>query len=351
MSPWLKQQVKEATDALKKTVVKVRSRTFLESAIAAFTLAAHAGGAVKPEAKARMTHFIRTSGALSAFDPQEVDRCFEKHARQYAFDPVAAEAAALDEIGKLKGRESEARLLARVCIAVAGADGVFGDQEKRALQAICTVLGLDPREFELEEGPTAPKPTPPPGAVPPSPAKVLERGGRVSLAQAAPNLQKIRVGLGWDAPAGEFDVDASAFLLATGDKVRSDADFIFYNQPRSSCGAVEHRGGDAHDRQVLAIDLAKVPEAVRKIVFTVTIHEAEARGQRFGQVRNAYVRVADADGGTEVIRYSLGADGGDETAMIFGELYRHGGGWRFAAVGQGYVGGLEAMCRRFGVEV
>ena len=187
----------------------------------------------------------------------------------------------------------------------------------------------------------------------------LNKGGRLSLSKESPGLSRILVGLGWDARAtdgADFDLDASAFLLNASGKARSEADFIFYNQLRSKCGAVEHTGdnltgaGDGDD-EVIKVDLNKVSAEVDKIAFTVTIHEAEARRQNFGQVGSAYIRIVNADDNVEIARYDLVEDASTETAMIFGELYRHSGEWRFTAVGQGYSSGLAAMCKQYGINV
>ena len=187
----------------------------------------------------------------------------------------------------------------------------------------------------------------------------LNKGGRLSLNKEAPGLTKVLVGLGWDARAtdgADFDLDASAFMLGADGKVRSDADFIFYNQLKSSCGSVEHTGDNLTgagegDDEVIKVDLNKVPADVQKIAFTVTIHEADQRKQNFGQVGNAYIRVVNADNNSEITRYDLAEDASTETAMIFGELYRHSGEWRFTAVGQGYAGGLKAMCTQYGINI
>jgi len=187
----------------------------------------------------------------------------------------------------------------------------------------------------------------------------LNKGGRLSLNKEAPGLTKVLIGLGWDARATDgsaFDLDASAFLLSADGKVRSEADFIFYNQLKSSCGSVEHTGDNLTgagegDDEVIKVDLSRVPAEVQKIAFTVTIHEADTRKQNFGQVGNAYIRVVNADNNTEITRYDLAEDASTETAMIFGELYRHSGEWRFTAVGQGYAGGLAAMCRQYGINI
>jgi tellurium resistance protein TerD len=187
----------------------------------------------------------------------------------------------------------------------------------------------------------------------------LNKGGRLSLNKEAPDLKKVLVGLGWDARSTDgvdFDLDASAFLLGASGKARSDADFIFYNQLKSACGSVQHTGDNLTgagegDDEVIMIDLGRIPAEVQKVAFTVTIHEAEQRRQNFGQVMNAYIRIVNAETQVEIARYDLAEDASTETAMIFGELYRHSGEWRFSAVGQGYVGGLAAMCRQYGINI
>lgn len=187
----------------------------------------------------------------------------------------------------------------------------------------------------------------------------LNKGGNLSLSKTDPSLNQVLIGLGWDARATDgvdFDLDASAFLLAANDKVRGETDFIFYNQTRSPEGSVEHTGdnrtgaGDGDDEAV-KIDLAKVPTEVQKIAITVTIHDAENRGQNFGQVQNAFIRVVNDQTNVEIVRFDLNEDYSTETAMIFGELYRHNGEWKFRAVGQGYNGGLSAMCRQYGISI
>ena len=187
----------------------------------------------------------------------------------------------------------------------------------------------------------------------------LNKGGNISLSKTDPNLKNIIVGLGWDArptDGADFDLDASAFMVKDDGKVRSDSDFIFYNQMRSTCGSVEHTGdnrtgaGDGDDEALIVL-LDKVPTDIQKIAFTVTIHDADARRQNFGQVSNAYVRIVNKDTNNEVARYDLSEDASIETAMIFGEIYRHSGEWKFRAVGQGYAGGLAALARQYGINV
>ncbi len=187
----------------------------------------------------------------------------------------------------------------------------------------------------------------------------LQKGGNLSLTKTDPSLTKVLVGLGWDPRATdgqEFDLDASAFLLNSTGKVRGSHDFIFYNQLRSSEGSVIHIGdnrtgqGDGDD-EAIKVDLSLVPSDVDKIAFTVTIHDADARRQNFGQVGGAFIRIVNEATGTEVVRFDLAEDASTETAMIFAELYRHNGEWKFRAIGQGYKGGLKAMCDQYGLAI
>jgi tellurium resistance protein TerD len=187
----------------------------------------------------------------------------------------------------------------------------------------------------------------------------LTKGGNVSLSKTDPSLKNVIVGLGWDArptAGADFDLDASAFMVKEDGKVRSDSDFIFYNQTKSACGSVEHTGdnrtgaGDGDDEAVIVL-LDKVPMDIQRIVFCVTIHDAEMRKQNFGQVSHAFVRIVNKDSNNEVARYDLSEDASIETAMVFGEIYRHGGEWKFKAVGQGYAGGLAALAKQYGINV
>lgn len=187
----------------------------------------------------------------------------------------------------------------------------------------------------------------------------LAKGGNISLSKEAPGLQNLQVGLGWDVRAtdGEgFDLDASAFMVKEDGKARNEGDFIFYNQCESGCGSVKHLGDNRTgagegDDEVLTIDLAKVPAEIAKIVFTVTIHDAETRRQNFGMVAKAFIRVANMSDNAEIARFDLSEDASTNTAMIFGEVYRNGAEWKFRAVGQGYDGGLAAMANSFGLSV
>jgi len=187
----------------------------------------------------------------------------------------------------------------------------------------------------------------------------LAKGGNVSLSKEAPNLTAVLVGLGWDArttSGQDFDLDASALLVGTSGKVLSDAHFVFYNNLVSPDGTVEHTGdnrtgeGEGDDESV-KLNLAAMAADVDRIVFAVSIHEAEARRQSFGQVRNAFMRIVNQADGQEIARYDLTEDASTETAMIFGEVYRYGAEWKFRAVGQGYDSGLLGIVRDFGVNV
>jgi len=187
----------------------------------------------------------------------------------------------------------------------------------------------------------------------------LQKGGNVSLEKVAPGMTKLRAGLGWDTRAtdgADFDLDASVFMIGENGKVIDDKSFIFYNNLKSVCGSVEHTGdnltgeGDGDDETV-KIDLTIVPAAVTKIVIAVTIHDAASRNQNFGQVSNAFIRVLNESNNDEVVRYDLSEDYSIETALNFGEFYRHNGEWKFKAIGQGFAGGLGPLAQQYGVSV
>jgi len=190
-------------------------------------------------------------------------------------------------------------------------------------------------------------------------ALTLQKGGNLSLTKTDPGLRHARLGLGWDArttSGDDFDLDASALLVAATGKVRSDADFVFYNQPADAVNSVVYQGdnrtgaGDGDDEQIV-VDLQTIPSDVDKVSFTVSIYDADARGQAFGQVRNAYIRLVNDETQNEVVRYDLSEDYSSETALIFAEIYRYNGEWKFRAVGQGYNTGLAGIARDFGVSL
>ncbi len=187
----------------------------------------------------------------------------------------------------------------------------------------------------------------------------LSKGGNVSLTKEAPGLTAVVVGLGWDVrttTGADFDLDASALMVGSSGKILSDQHFIFFNNLKSPDGSVEHTGdnltgeGEGDDEQI-KVNLASVPAEVDRIVVTVSIYDAEARGQSFGQVRNAFIRVVNQADNREITRYDLSEDASTETAMIFGEVYRSNTEWKFRAVGQGYSSGLAGIARDFGVNV
>jgi len=188
----------------------------------------------------------------------------------------------------------------------------------------------------------------------------LTKGQKVSLTKGNPGLKNVVVGIGWDVNAfdtgGDFDLDASAFLLGDNGKVTCQEDFIFYGNQKHPSGAVIHQGdnltgaGDGDDEQI-KIDLSLVPENITRIAFAVTIYDAENRHQNFGQVSNSFIRIFNEANGEELLRYDLGEDFSIETASIFGELYKNNGEWKFNAIGSGYQGGLAAICGSYGVEV
>jgi tellurium resistance protein TerD len=187
----------------------------------------------------------------------------------------------------------------------------------------------------------------------------LAKGGNVSLTKAAPNLTAVTVGLGWDVRAttgADFDLDASALMLAATGKVMSDQHFVFFNNLKSPDGSVEHTGdnltgeGEGDDESI-NVDLNGVPQDCDRIVFPVSIYDADNRQQNFGQVRNAFIRIVNRSDGGELARFDLTEDASTETAMVFGELYRHGAEWKFRAVGQGYASGLAGIAMDFGVNV
>jgi tellurium resistance protein TerD len=187
----------------------------------------------------------------------------------------------------------------------------------------------------------------------------LSKGGNVSLTKAAPGLTAVVVGLGWDVRSTtgvDFDLDASALGLAENHKIVSDEYFVFFNNLKSPDGAIEHTGdnltGEGEgDDEVIKVDLASTPPQVTSIVFPVSIYDGDARGQSFGQVRNAFIRVVNAADQSELARYDLSEDASTETAMVFGELYRNGPEWKFRAIGQGYASGLAGIARDFGVNL
>ncbi len=189
----------------------------------------------------------------------------------------------------------------------------------------------------------------------------LSKGENVSLSREDPDLSHLQIGLGWKTrgtDGDDFDLDASAFLIDSDGKVLSDADFVFYNNLLSVCGSVRHAGDNltgneepSEDAETVMVTLATLPPEVERIAFCVSIHLAEIRQQNFGMVEGAYVRIINQNTQQELARYDLSEDASVETAMIFGEIYRYGGEWKFRAIGQGFPGGLSELARYFGVNI
>ena len=188
----------------------------------------------------------------------------------------------------------------------------------------------------------------------------LQKGQKVDLTKGNPGLKKIMVGLGWDTNrydgGYDFDLDAAAFMLGENGKVPTQEEFVFYGNLKHKSESVIHMGdnltgeGEGDDEQIM-VDLSKVPANISKIAFTVTIYDYDVRKQNFGQVSNAFIRIVDDSNGQEIIRYDLGEDFSIETAVVVGELYKHGEEWKFNAIGSGFQGGLAALCANYGIEV
>jgi stress response protein SCP2/tellurite resistance protein len=186
----------------------------------------------------------------------------------------------------------------------------------------------------------------------------LSKGQKVDLTKSHPGLQNVIVGLGWSISnkGSNFDLDASAFLLGEGGKVQSDADFVFYNNPNGGAGSIVYSGDNrigsgVKDDEQININLHSVPSHIHRIAFTITIHDAQLKGQNFGQIPNSYVRIFNKNTNEELIRFDLGKNFTVETAIVAAELYRHNGEWKFNAIASGFQGGLNALCHHFGVHV
>lgn len=187
----------------------------------------------------------------------------------------------------------------------------------------------------------------------------LSKGGNVSLSKEEPGLKKILIGLGWDireTDGDSFDLDASLFMVTSTGKVRNDNDFIFYNNLKSADGSIEHTGDNRTgvgegDDEAIKVDLPKVPADVDKLIVGVTIHEADIKKQNFGMIQSAFIRIVNQENNREIVRFDLSEDTSTETAMLFGEVYRHNSGWKFRAIGQGFKGGLASMARSYGVNI
>ncbi|MBK1694041.1 hypothetical protein CKO09_04730 [Chromatium weissei] len=349
----LQQKVTE----LKNEVLKFKNKDFLNAAISGSVLIAMADGVISSQEKQKMMRFIENYEALSVFSSRELIEVFQLTLHQIEFDREIGEAKAYAAIYKMRHNESAARLIMRLIIAIAAADGNFDDSEKHVARKIARELGLNLADFELTEFVNSQSES---STAKEHPMAIsLNKGGNVNLSKEAPSLENILIGLGWDARATDgkpFDLDASLFMVKEDGKVPNDSYFIFYNQSLSPEGSVEHTGdnltgsGDGDDEK-MHVTLSKVPAEIQRLVIVVTIHDADVRHQNFGQVANAFVHIINRDNQQEVVRFDLSEDYSTETAMIFGEIYRHSGDWKFKAVGQGYAGGLRALALQHGVNV
>lgn len=185
----------------------------------------------------------------------------------------------------------------------------------------------------------------------------LTKGGNISLTKEAPGLSAVVVGLGWDARTTDgqaFDLDASAIGCNADGTVYSPSHFVFFNNLVSPDNTIRHAGDNltgegAGDDEQINLNLSGMPADLDKVVFAVSIYDADSRSQNFGQVRNAFMRVVDSTNNSEIARYDLSEDAATETAMVFGEIYRSGADWKFRAIGQGYSAGLAGIARDYGV--
>lgn len=187
----------------------------------------------------------------------------------------------------------------------------------------------------------------------------LRKGEKLSLTKEAPGLKKAIIGLGWDtnkySGGYDFDLDASAFLTDQNDKA-TEEDFVFYGNLKHKSSSVVHTGdnrtgdGDGDDEQII-IDFEKIPTHISKVAITATIYEAMKRQQNYGQVSNAFIRLVDAETNQEIVRFDLSEEYSVETALVFCEIYKKNGEWRFSAIGAGFSGGLAALCRNYGLDV
>ena len=188
----------------------------------------------------------------------------------------------------------------------------------------------------------------------------LSKGQKVDLRMGNPGLKNIMVGLGWDVNAfdsgADFDLDAAAFLVGENGKCPTEKEFVFYGNLVHPSESVKHMGdnltgeGDGDDEQIV-VDLSKIPAEYDRIVIVVNIYHAVQRKQHFGMIENAFIRLVDGKNNREMCKYDLSEDYSDMTAMIFGEVYRHDGEWKFNAIGSGYQGGLAALCNSYGIAV
>ncbi|MDK2600507.1 TerD family protein [Bacillus stercoris] len=189
--------------------------------------------------------------------------------------------------------------------------------------------------------------------------ELLKKGQKVDLTKGT-GVQRINVALGWDtnkySGGHDFDLDVSVFMCDSTGKVRDDGDFIFYNKLEHDSKAVIHTGDERTgstegDDEMIKVNFSKMPSHIEQLAFVVTIYDAHARNQSFGQVSNAYVRVDNPDTGEQLLLFDLGEDFSIETGLAVCEIYKHNGEWRFNAIGAGYSNGLEGFVKDYGLDV
>lgn len=192
----------------------------------------------------------------------------------------------------------------------------------------------------------------------------LAKGQRIDLTKENPKLSKMIIGLGWDPEersggffsslrSRDIDCDASAFMLDENDKLKESKDVIYFGHLKSDCGSIKHLGdnltgdGDGDDEQIV-VNLNKVPKNISKIVFVVNIYDCKHRKQHFGMIKNAFIRGVDTSNDKELMIYNLTENYSGKTAMIFGELYRYNGEWKFKAIGEGTTDyGINDLAERY----
>ncbi|MBC2726702.1 VWA domain-containing protein [Desulfosporosinus sp.] len=183
----------------------------------------------------------------------------------------------------------------------------------------------------------------------------VTKGQKADVTKNRPDIKNLAVKLSWHVKGGgnpaHYEIDSAAFLLTMNGNTRDDRDFVFYNNPAGGNGAVHHSVAHDGDGEKIVIDLARLPQDICRIAFTITIHAAEARGQNFGQIDQIRVAVCNKDTQEVLLEYKVSEQFMVETALVPGELYLHNGAWKFNAIGSGFKGGLEALCNNFGIEV
>ncbi|PGE28727.1 tellurium resistance protein [Bacillus wiedmannii] len=179
----------------------------------------------------------------------------------------------------------------------------------------------------------------------------LVRGQKIDVTKNHPGIRGVLVDLTWDAPMN-MDVDASAFLVGFNGEITKEEDFVFYGQTYSSCRSVQLDQNETNgNKQRFSIDFTHIKDDVQKIVFSITIHNAEEKKQALRDVSHIQLKISNAQSGLEIIHFPITHSFTDESAIVVGELYRHGGGWKFNPIGAGYFGGLAALCKNFGIEI